>query len=64
VTSDVTTPVSAQYDLAVQALRAGKHVFVEKPLGGSTEEASDLTETASEQRLLPMPAKRSCTARP
>jgi lysophospholipase L1-like esterase len=27
----IATPVSAHYDLALQALRAGKHVLVEKP---------------------------------
>jgi len=28
----IATPLSTHFDLALQALRAGKHVWVEKPL--------------------------------
>ena len=37
----IATPVSTHYALGMRALEAGKHVFVEKPLAASSEEASD-----------------------
>jgi predicted dehydrogenase len=51
----VVTPVSTHYDLAMRALEAGKHVFVEKPLAPSSELASALIRTAEERDLVLMP---------
>jgi predicted dehydrogenase len=51
----LATPVSTHYPLAVQALDAGKHVFIEKPLAASAEEAHDLLERAAERDLVLMP---------
>jgi predicted dehydrogenase len=51
----IATPVSTHYELAAAALRAGKHVFVEKPLAGSTEEAVELIELARTNGLTLMP---------
>ncbi len=42
----IATPVHTHYPLAAQALEAGKHVFVEKPLASSTAHADDLTARA------------------
>jgi predicted dehydrogenase len=42
----VATPVRSHYPLALQALQAGKHVFVEKPLAQSAAEAHALVEEA------------------
>lgn len=50
----LATPVSTHYDFARQALLAGKHVLVEKPLARSTAEVLDLIEVADEQRKLLM----------
>ena len=51
----IATPVSRHHPMAAAALRAGKHVFVEKPLAASSEEAADLIELADRQGLLLMP---------
>lgn len=51
----IATPVSTHAPLAAQALRAGKHVFVEKPLAGSAADAADLVELAAETGLTLMP---------
>ena len=45
----IATPVHTHYTLAAQALDAGKHVFVEKPLAQSSELADDLADLASER---------------
>ncbi len=42
----IATPVHTHYDLAAQALQAGKHMFVEKPLAPSSELADDLVRLA------------------
>jgi predicted dehydrogenase len=47
----IATPVHTHYDLAAQALYAGKHTFVEKPLASSTELADELVRMASERDL-------------
>lgn len=47
----IATPISTHYTLARQALLAGKHVFVEKPLAASVVEATALTELAEQRGL-------------
>jgi predicted dehydrogenase len=49
----IATPVRTHFDLAMQALRAGKHVLVEKPMAESSEQARLMIETAERlQRVL------------
>jgi predicted dehydrogenase len=47
----IATPVSTHYDLGIEALRAGKHVLIEKPLAASSDEALRLIEEASRRKL-------------
>ena len=49
----IATPISTHYNLALQALQAGKHVLVEKPLAARSEDAIRLIEEAdSRNRVL------------
>jgi predicted dehydrogenase len=43
----LATPVSTHFDLAMQALGAGKHVLVEKPLTATVEQGERLVEEAA-----------------
>ncbi len=51
----IATPVVTHYELAKQALTAGKHVFVEKPQAQSSAEAEELAALAQERGLVLMP---------
>jgi predicted dehydrogenase len=51
----IATPVSTHFDLSRRALEAGKHVFVEKPLAGSADEAVRLAQVATDRGLVLMP---------
>jgi predicted dehydrogenase len=50
----VATPVSSHFPLALQAIEAGKHVFVEKPFTATAVEAERLLEEAERRRLTVM----------
>ena len=50
----IATPVDTHYNLAKQALEAGKHVLVEKPLTGSFETSKELVDLAKQKDLLLM----------
>lgn len=47
----VVTPVATHYEIAKAALRAGKHVLVEKPLTATARDAENLIELAERNRL-------------
>jgi predicted dehydrogenase len=50
----VATPVSTHYPLAMEALRAGKHVLVEKPLAAVLSQAVEIAQTADRLGLCAM----------
>ncbi|KAA1425308.1 Gfo/Idh/MocA family oxidoreductase [Mumia zhuanghuii] len=45
---DICTPGSTHVEIAVAALRAGKHVMCEKPLANTVEEAEEMAAAAAE----------------
>ena len=51
----IATPVSTHYPLALAALHAGKHVFIEKPLAASHAQARELAQVALDRGLTLMP---------
>jgi len=48
----IATPARTHAALAVQALEAGKHVFVEKPMAMSTEEAGQIEEAIGDRTFM------------
>jgi predicted dehydrogenase len=47
----VATPVQTHFKFAAEALTAGKHVFVEKPMAASSAEARELIELANRHEV-------------
>ncbi|MDD4856909.1 MAG: Gfo/Idh/MocA family oxidoreductase [Candidatus Krumholzibacteria bacterium] len=50
----IATPVSSHYPIAREALEAGKHVFIEKPLAQSVDEGRKLLALAREKERVIM----------
>jgi predicted dehydrogenase len=50
----IATPVSTHFDLAMQALQADKHVFLEKPMTATSEQAIRLIKEAEMRKLVLM----------
>ncbi len=48
----IATPVDTHFPLALEALCAGKHVWVEKPMTSTSEEARRLIDEAHRRRLV------------
>ncbi|MFQ5447264.1 MAG: Gfo/Idh/MocA family protein [Saprospiraceae bacterium] len=49
---DIVTPTTAHYGLASQAIRRGKHVFIEKPVTQTPEEAVALIELSKKHGVV------------
>jgi predicted dehydrogenase len=47
----IATPVATHFGIALEALRAGKHVWVEKPITRTAAEAEQLVGEAAQRRL-------------
>jgi predicted dehydrogenase len=50
----ISTPVSTHFPLALEALQAGKHVLVEKPITTSSQQAMRLIDEAERRKLVLM----------
>ncbi|TLM98875.1 MAG: Gfo/Idh/MocA family oxidoreductase [Actinobacteria bacterium] len=50
----IATPISTHYPLAMKALAAGKHVFVEKPMATSSQECDEMAAAAKAAGLVLM----------
>lgn len=48
---DIVTPTFAHFDVAKKAITSGKHLFVEKPITSTFEEASQLIALAKENNV-------------
>lgn len=48
---DIVTPTISHFDCASQALKKFRHVFIEKPVVTSTQEAKDLIDLAEEANI-------------
>jgi predicted dehydrogenase len=50
----IATPVSSHFELAMAALKAGKHVLVEKPLAATSQLGQQLIDEAAKRKLVLM----------
>jgi len=50
----IATPVKSHFDLAMAALKAGKHVLIEKPITSTSAEAEQLLDEADKRGLVIM----------
>ncbi len=48
---DIIAPTNIHFDIAARALRKSRHVFVEKPLAATMEEARQIVKLAKEARV-------------
>jgi len=48
---DIVTPTTSHFELAAEALRRGKHLFIEKPLTRTVDEARELIEMSKNNTL-------------
>ncbi|WP_116788101.1 Gfo/Idh/MocA family protein [Flavobacterium psychrotrophum] len=48
---DVVTPTLSHYDCAKQVIEAGKHIFIEKPISNTIEEADDIITLANKYNI-------------
>ncbi|AXT50101.1 gfo/Idh/MocA family oxidoreductase [Aquimarina sp. BL5] len=48
---DIVTPTFAHFEVAKQAIEAGKHVFIEKPITNTVTEAEKLIELANAHKV-------------
>jgi len=50
----ISTPVKSHFDLSIRALKAGKHILVEKPMATSTEDIDQIGAISEDNNLVAM----------
>lgn len=50
----IATPVATHFDLAIEMLKAGKHILVEKPLATTVREVEEIAALAKRKNLVAM----------
>jgi predicted dehydrogenase len=50
----IATPAATHFELALAALKAGKHIFVEKPMATTATEVDEIARVANEKKLIAM----------
>lgn len=48
---DIVTPTLSHYDCAVEAIKAGKHIFLEKPISNTVAEAEHIIQLAKQYNV-------------
>ena len=48
---DIVTPTLSHYNCAIQAINKGKHIFIEKPITNTVEEAEEIRELLAKNNL-------------
>ena len=49
---DIVTPTIFHYHNAIHSIKQGKHIFIEKPIANSVNEAQEITELAAKKGVL------------
>jgi len=48
---DIVAPTTSHYEIALKVIKSSKHVFIEKPLAASVDEAKELVKFAHEAKV-------------
>ncbi len=48
---DIVTPTLSHYDCAIKAINKGKHIFIEKPITNTVEEAEEIRRLLAEHNI-------------
>ena len=49
---DIVTPTLYHHQMALKAIKAGKHIFIEKPITNSLDQAKEISQIAKENKVL------------
>jgi len=48
---DIVTPTFSHYDCAIRAIKKGKHIFIEKPISSTIEEAQEMIKLTKKYKV-------------